>query len=200
MQGKGGLCWEVLLYTTHLRDLPCDGQEHRCPLHEVIKTGKAAVVEHIHYDKDGKEQHVEVSGFPVFDEKGKIVQMIEYVTDITERKRREKKLHELSIKDELTEIYNRRGFMELAGKQLHIAKRSKENLFLLYEDEASIVQRLKGSIGEENAKTGRRYELQVSVGTLRCDHDRACSLDELLSAADNLMYEEKVRKKERTTH
>ncbi len=254
---KNGNCVGRFCYThTHMRDVPCDGQEHTCPLHEVIKTGKAAVVEHIHYDKDGKEQSVEVSGFPVFDEKGKIVQMIEYVIDITERKRMEKKLHELSIKDDLTGIYNRRGFMELAGKQLHIAKRSKENLFLLYidvdnmkwindslghqigdqalteiatilrktfrqsdiiarmggdefvvmitdekgqEDEASILQRLKRSIGEENAKTDRQYELQVSVGTLRCDHDRSCSLDELLSAADNLMYEEKVKKKGRTT-
>jgi diguanylate cyclase (GGDEF)-like protein/PAS domain S-box-containing protein len=255
---KTGNCVGRFCYThTHMRDVPCGGQEHVCPLHEVIKTGKAAVVEHIHYDKDGKEQYVEVSGFPVFDEKGKIVQMIEYVVDITERKRMEKKFHELSIKDELTEIYNRRGFMELAGKQLHIAKRSKENLFLLYidvdnmkwindslghqigdqalteiasilrktfrqsdiiarmggdefvvmitdekgqEDEASILQRLQRSIGEENAKTGRQYELQVSVGTLRCDYDRSCSLEELLSAADNLMYEEKVRKKGRTTH
>lgn len=44
------------------------------------------------------------------------------------------KLREQSIKDELTGLYNRRGFRKLAGKQLRIAERNKLNNFLLYAD------------------------------------------------------------------
>jgi len=46
----------------------------------------------------------------------------------------ESKLREQSIKDDLTGLYNRRGFRQLAEKQLKIAERNKLNTFLLYAD------------------------------------------------------------------
>ncbi len=54
--------------------------------------------------------------------------------DITERIALEQQLHTQSISDELTEVLNRRGFFELANQQLKIAKRYKQNVFLLYAD------------------------------------------------------------------
>jgi PAS domain S-box-containing protein len=51
-------------------------------------------VEHIHYDADGNTRNIEVHGYPIFDEKGNVVQMIEYSLDITERKRTEEALRE----------------------------------------------------------------------------------------------------------
>jgi diguanylate cyclase (GGDEF)-like protein len=44
------------------------------------------------------------------------------------------KLQEQSTKDELTGLYNRRGFRQLAGKQLMISERNKLNNFLLFAD------------------------------------------------------------------
>lgn len=77
---------------THHRSLPCDGLEHQCPLQEVKKTKKPVIVEHIHFDRDGNPKNVEVHGYPIFDERGEVVQMIEYSLDITERKRLEAEL------------------------------------------------------------------------------------------------------------
>lgn len=77
---------------THHRSLPCDGLEHQCPLQEVKKTKKPVIVEHIHFDRDGNPRNVEVHGYPIFDEHGEVVQMIEYSLDITERKRLEEEL------------------------------------------------------------------------------------------------------------
>lgn len=77
---------------THHRALPCDGLEHQCPLQEVKKTKKPVIVEHIHFDRDGNPRNVEVHGYPIFDEHGEVVQMIEYSLDITERKRLEEEL------------------------------------------------------------------------------------------------------------
>jgi diguanylate cyclase (GGDEF)-like protein/PAS domain S-box-containing protein len=54
--------------------------------------------------------------------------------DITKRKALEKKLHNLSITDELTGLLNRRGFVTMAEKQLNIAERSKSKLYFLYAD------------------------------------------------------------------
>lgn len=85
-------CYEL----THKRDKPCM-DEHICPLEEVKKTKKPAVVEHIHYDKGGNARNVEVHGYPIFDERGDVVQMIEYSLDITARKRAEEELKEAYV-------------------------------------------------------------------------------------------------------
>ena len=77
---------------THRRTTPCDGVEHTCPLQQVKKTKQPVTVEHVHYDKDGNPKDVEVHAYPVFDDEGELVQMIEYSLDITERKRLEKEV------------------------------------------------------------------------------------------------------------
>lgn len=78
---------------THNRSEPCTGIHELCPLQEVKKTKKPAIVEHLHFDPQGNIINVEVHGFPIMDQQGHIVQMIEYSLDITERKRIEKQLH-----------------------------------------------------------------------------------------------------------
>lgn len=74
---------------THKSKEPCSGADHFCPLDEVKRTKKSAVAEHLHYDKDGKFINVEVHGYPIFNEKGDVIQMIEYTLDITARKQAE---------------------------------------------------------------------------------------------------------------
>ena len=74
---------------THNSRQPCHGADHVCPLEEVKKTKKPAVVEHLHYDKDGNTRIVEIHGYPIFDSEGNVIQMIEYCLDITERKQSE---------------------------------------------------------------------------------------------------------------
>lgn len=54
--------------------------------------------------------------------------------DITEQKRLEESLQALTLVDDLTGLYNRRGFMTLAEQQLKIANRSGRDLFLLFAD------------------------------------------------------------------
>lgn len=76
---------------THHRDRPCTG-DHVCPLEEVKRTKSSVIVEHIHSDKDGNERLFEVRGYPIFDDDGNVVQMIEYSQDITERKKAEEEL------------------------------------------------------------------------------------------------------------
>jgi diguanylate cyclase (GGDEF)-like protein len=53
---------------------------------------------------------------------------------VNERKRVEKKLEYLSFTDELTGLYNRRGFFNLTEHQLKIAKRQNIGMVLLYID------------------------------------------------------------------
>jgi diguanylate cyclase (GGDEF)-like protein/PAS domain S-box-containing protein len=54
--------------------------------------------------------------------------------DITERKKIEAKLREAAVTDDLTGLFNRRGFTTISEKQLNLAKRHERRLALLYLD------------------------------------------------------------------
>ena len=54
--------------------------------------------------------------------------------DITARKRTEDTLRALSLVDDLTGLYNRRGFATLAEQQMKIANRAKREMLLFFVD------------------------------------------------------------------
>jgi diguanylate cyclase (GGDEF)-like protein len=54
--------------------------------------------------------------------------------EIVERKRMEEVILEMSLRDELTKLYNRRGFLTMAEQQLKAANRSKEQMLLAFID------------------------------------------------------------------
>ncbi len=79
---------------THRRTTPCGDAGHLCPMEEIKRTGKPVVVEHTHYDKEGVPRVFEVHGHPIFDDEGKVAQIIEYTLDVTERNQAEMALRE----------------------------------------------------------------------------------------------------------
>lgn len=77
---------------SHHSSEPCRDEEHPCPLSLVRQKGRPVVVEHVHHDAEGNPATVEVHGYPIFDEENRVVRMIEYAVDVTERKRLEEEL------------------------------------------------------------------------------------------------------------
>ena len=77
---------------THRKNIPCDSDEHPCPVTEIKKTGQPVRVEHVHIDKNGKTRSVEVNAFPIVDQLGRIKQIIKYTVDITQRRLNEVEL------------------------------------------------------------------------------------------------------------
>jgi diguanylate cyclase (GGDEF)-like protein/PAS domain S-box-containing protein len=65
-----------------------------------------------------------------------------------ERTRTESELRELSLVDELTKTYNRRGFMALAEQQIKVAHRTKKNMALFYADLDNL-KNINDSFGHE---------------------------------------------------
>ena len=66
------------------------------------------------------------------DEKERITGILQINRDMTEQKQKEEQIRNLSMTDELTGIYNRRGFLAFSQQQLKIANRmKKEQTFLL---------------------------------------------------------------------
>lgn len=70
----------------------------------------------------------------IMDETGNPVTIEGIVRDITERKRLEKEILEMSLRDQMTELYNRRGFITLAEQQIRAANRAKRSMLLTFID------------------------------------------------------------------
>jgi diguanylate cyclase (GGDEF)-like protein len=175
------------------------------------------------------------------------------VAQVIERKRLEEEIRSLSLTDELTGLYNRRGFNLLAEQQIKLAHRLKGTLLLFFGDldylkaindtwghahgdlalkelsailkhtfrESDIVARIGGDefvilaedgskeIGElmahriqscldaRNQQGDESYHLSISLGIARYNPDAPCTISELISQADGLMYHEKQAKKEK---
>jgi PAS domain S-box-containing protein len=77
---------------THKNAVPCHEDSCVCPIEVIKETGQPTITEHRHYDKDGEARHVEIHAYPIFDSGGDIVQIIEYVLDISGRKQAEEAL------------------------------------------------------------------------------------------------------------
>jgi PAS domain S-box-containing protein len=77
---------------SHKLDRPCHELGYDCPLEDMKNFGHAKTMEHIHYDRNGNPQHVEIHSFPIINNKGNVTDIIEYCIDITKRKRVEKKV------------------------------------------------------------------------------------------------------------
>ena len=182
--------------------------------------------------------------------KGRLAVLGNFV-NITEKKLMEEKLRNMSIVDDLTQLYNRRGFFMLAEQQMKISKRNnKEMLFFFIDldglksindthghqegdvaligaagilketfrdtdiigriggDEFAalavgtsettrglLMKRLNEHIESYNESPKGSYRMSMSVGTSVYNPENPSTIDELMSVADTLMYENKKRKK-----
>lgn len=79
----GKVCHKI----SHKKNIPCP--EEDCPLLAAIKTGKSSVCEHSHIVNKGATNYVEVSAYPILNEKGEIGSVVHVARDITQRKQAE---------------------------------------------------------------------------------------------------------------
>lgn len=70
----------------------------------------------------------------VRDAQGEPLHFIFQIQDITERKRAEAAIQTLSLADELTGLYNRRGFLAFCKQHLNSLQRTRQSVALVYAD------------------------------------------------------------------
>ena len=98
---------------------------------KVFDSGKSVQEEH-QSRRDGRYFLLTLS--PTKADDGRTVAVTVVSKNISELKRMAEELRALSLMDELTGLYNRRGFYTLVEQQLKMAKRLKKGIFMLYAD------------------------------------------------------------------
>lgn len=153
----GKTCHEV----SHRSPTPCTGENHLCPLDVVRATGRMVVIEHVHGGDVGPERVIELHGYPVFGEGGKLTHMIEFSLDITERKQA---MAELREKNE--ELYQAYAKLQSAQQQLV----QQEKLAVIGQLAAGVAHEINNPVGFITSNLGslRRYveKLQSTMEVL----------------------------------
>lgn len=228
-------------------------EEDRERVLESIRKGVASrqpyVLEYRIKHRDGAIRWVYEKGQAAFLEDGSVECLDGALFDITERKAMEEKIRNMSLTDELTQLYNRRGFETHAEQQLKIAERSRMGVAVVFVDlngmkgindklghkegdnaliaaaqllkqtfrKADIVARLGGDefavmavetndvsakvmterlqekIKEYNAQGHHPFQVSMSTGIATYNPNEPCTIDKLLSKADERMYEMKQK-------
>jgi two-component system, NtrC family, sensor kinase len=125
----GKKCYEVFQRITQ-KSSNC---HERCPLDQVVKKRRHCQVELSRVDQKGKTWYTELSIFPIWEKKGKILKFIEISRDVTKRKSDEKKTREHLQK-----------MVEERTRQL---KESHEQL--LHQDKMASLGKLSSSVVHE---------------------------------------------------
>ncbi|NJD76766.1 MAG: PAS domain S-box protein [Candidatus Methanoperedens sp.] len=122
----GKKCFEII----HKQGIPCTFPDNICPVAETTRTGKFSMAEHIHYNRDGTKEYVEVSTSPIKNENGEVIQVVHIAKDITERKRAEEKIM-ASLKEKeilLREIHHRvKNNMQIISSLLRLQSENVKN-------------------------------------------------------------------------
>ena len=113
--------------------VPPEQQASALTLTHDVAQGKLVTTEALRQRKDGSQIHASILGAPVLVH-GDQVAVYAIYRDITAQKETEDALRRLSTTDELTGLFNRRGFFLLAEQQRRLAIREKAELLLLYID------------------------------------------------------------------
>lgn len=100
----------------------------------VAVSGKLQNREYPMIRKDGTSFWAELSASLIPEMEGKPAELLLTARDISKRKSMEENLRNLSVTDELTGLYNRRGFAFAAEQELKHAHRTKKEMALLFFD------------------------------------------------------------------
>ena len=115
---------EVLGKTPRILQGPNTSAETTYKIRTALAQKSPVKAEILNYSKAGKEYWLDMNIVPLKNEFGEVFYFAAIERDVTEQKEREKLLKELSVKDPLTSLLNRRGFFESAQASLYYAKRN----------------------------------------------------------------------------
>ncbi len=88
----------------------------------------------VRFEDIRNKRYIDQVIYPVCNERGEVARLALFGADITWRREMEKELEAMALTDQLTGLYNRRGFFTLATRELKRAQRSASGMLLFFAD------------------------------------------------------------------
>ncbi|MBU0545568.1 MAG: PAS domain S-box protein [Proteobacteria bacterium] len=129
-------------------DLYVDPAKRKEVSAELMEKGFISKKEVMLKRKDGTPIWGSITARAIYDHEGKVVCFDGTINDITARKRMEAEILALSLTDQLTGLYNRRGFLSLARQQLKLSERNKSGMSLFFAD-LDLLKWINDKLGHE---------------------------------------------------
>ncbi len=143
-------------------------REFQVQLDAAFKTGDGIhKVEAVRRHRDGRAIPVLLSTASLWDKTGRVIGLLASYEDLRDRKRSESKLRRQAHHDELTGLYNRRGFLERLQKLLSHAKGGTAIISLDLDEFKAVNDTLGHPVGDQLLKAfARRLRAAVRPGDL----------------------------------
>ncbi|MFX1574945.1 MAG: ATP-binding protein [Promethearchaeota archaeon] len=158
-------CYKV----THGRNSICKPPECKCPVEDVLKTGKFAESVHSHHI-DEKEIYLEILAYPIKDKNGNIEQIVKLGRDITKRMTINQQIKE--SEEELNLILSNTNdsiiviskdlkifYMNKKAKEMFGSHQIGKECYNILTSNKSICEHCSFNILSNNYDVNRRYEL-----------------------------------------
>lgn len=118
----------------HARDIYVDPARRDMFRKAIEEKGDLKDFEAVFRKKDGRQMDCLMTATMRRSDDGKALWYQGVIRDVTEKKLKEEQLRTMSIVDDLTGLYNRRGFFTLAQQQMKVAERARKQMFLFFAD------------------------------------------------------------------
>lgn len=165
-------CRYLFMNRNHLMRINLDGREYDKLTYDDLHTPEETLAFHqkvskaisareslqFEYKSKRNKRHFFQTFSPVLDQTGEVEAIMVVSKDITRLKEIEDQQRTLSITDELTGFYNRRGFYALTEMQINLADRLGNGMYLLYAD----LDNLKNINDTHGHQEGDRAIIEVS--------------------------------------
>ncbi len=140
-------------------------EEAKSYTNQVQRGAEIPPTEVVRYRKDGGRVEVIMAGSPILIE-NTLIGAVGVYTDISDRVRMEEALRAMALRDDLTGLYNRRGFSILAEQQIKFANREQRRLYLLYAD-VNNMKYINDTFGHPEGDTALRETTRALETTFR---------------------------------
>jgi diguanylate cyclase (GGDEF)-like protein/PAS domain S-box-containing protein len=162
MAKRYGLTMDMLVGSSLYNLIEPDiAQLRRAQANLVINTGEPVRFEDVRFNRN-----IDQVFYPVFDSNGQVVRIAVFGIDITEHRKMEQDLETMALTDQLTGLYNRRGFINLALRQLKLSKRSKQTILLFFAD-IDKMKWINDNLGHEDGDKALINTARILVKTFR---------------------------------